>query len=453
MEVISEGDRAGARLPRGPHRLTSEEVAADQRARLLSAMTELAGTKGYSATRVADLIDLAGVSRKTFYALFANREQLLKAAFADHASALLAAVKLASGRPLKRTRRIETLVRRLCRDARELPGAIALCAVEITAANRAGGELRETFMDAYASLIEDPSGQEPAMPQELAVTLVGALYRQLDAHAREGRAAELTRLAPQLARWAHCYQPVPAAVPSPWGSTASQWGSAAGSNTLGGRAPGTLTLAAAYLPPLRRPSRQFIEHTNRERILDAVAQLNAERGYPSLTLETIATRAGLPPRSFQAYFASIEDSFAAAMELGHMKGQSIVERARGWTPEWSEGVVDAVRALLEFLGSEPYFTRLAFVDAPLVGPGMARRSNEHAAAYARLLLDGAPRGRRPPQIAPEAIGYALFELVYRHAAQCPAAQPQLQRVAALTAYIALAPFLGGARAAEAASGI
>jgi len=111
MELISQDDRGGTRLPRGPHQLSAEEVEADQRLRLLSAITQLAATKGYCATPVADLIQLAGVSRRTFYALFPNREELLKAAFAESSGAILARTAQAPGRTHKRSRRLETLMR------------------------------------------------------------------------------------------------------------------------------------------------------------------------------------------------------------------------------------------------------------------------------------------------------------------------------------------------------
>ncbi|MGC2373175.1 MAG: hypothetical protein WA484_04795 [Solirubrobacteraceae bacterium] len=48
---------------------------------------------------------------------------------------------------------------------------------------------------------------------------------------------------------------------------------------------------------------------------------------------------------------------------------------------------------------------------------MARRAHEHAGAYARLLLDGAPQRRQPPHIAREAAVHGLFEMAFHHAVQ------------------------------------
>ena len=127
----------------------------------------------------------------------------------------------------------------------------------------------------------------------------------------------------------------------------------------------------------------------------------------------------------------------------------IVERTRALRAPWRVSVRNTIHALLEFLASEPQFTRLAFVDAPLAGPAMARRSDEHAAAYAALVFDGAPRRRNPPSIAPETIVHGLFELAYRHAAEGETVE--LPRAGIEATYLALAPFLGVTEAAETAA--
>jgi AcrR family transcriptional regulator len=129
LAVISHGSRTGGRLPRGPHRLTSEEVAADQRRRLIDAMLQLAGANSYAATTVAEVIERAEVSRKTFYAHFADREGLLLAAFDATSPATLEEVRAASQRTGGPTRQIEALMRRLCRVARESPNTIALSTI------------------------------------------------------------------------------------------------------------------------------------------------------------------------------------------------------------------------------------------------------------------------------------------------------------------------------------
>ena len=52
-----------------------------QRERILSAVIATAGTKGYGSTTIGDISRLARVSRDTFYAQFANKEECFLAAY------------------------------------------------------------------------------------------------------------------------------------------------------------------------------------------------------------------------------------------------------------------------------------------------------------------------------------------------------------------------------------
>jgi AcrR family transcriptional regulator len=227
------------------------------------------------------------------------------------------------------------------------------------------------------------------------------------------------------------------------------WPTASANGLVGGRAPGTLALTSrGYLPQAGRHSREFDRYANRERILDAVAQLVAAHGYEALTAEAIADRADLPERAFLAHFKGKDDAFVAAFELGHAKGQAVVDRARAAAPDWRTGVRSAVHAFLEFLASEPCFTSLAVIYGPLAGPSLALRCHEHAGAYARLMLDGAPQRRRPPLIAPRMAVHCLFELAYRYAAR--ERTEELTRAAPEATFLVLAPFLGVTEAAAVA---
>ncbi len=69
------------RLPYGPHRLPRGEVILHQRARIYGAMVEAVAHSGYERTSVKQVIGLAGVSRRSFYELFANKEECFLATF------------------------------------------------------------------------------------------------------------------------------------------------------------------------------------------------------------------------------------------------------------------------------------------------------------------------------------------------------------------------------------
>ena len=70
-------------LPRGASGLPREHVSEIQRMRILSAMAEVASEMGAGSVTVAHVVSRAGVSRRTFYDLFADREECFLATFEE----------------------------------------------------------------------------------------------------------------------------------------------------------------------------------------------------------------------------------------------------------------------------------------------------------------------------------------------------------------------------------
>ncbi len=70
---------APSRLPPGRPGLSSEDVAANHRARILYAAAQLAEKKGYNASTIADITRLAGVDGRAFYAAFADKQDAFMA--------------------------------------------------------------------------------------------------------------------------------------------------------------------------------------------------------------------------------------------------------------------------------------------------------------------------------------------------------------------------------------
>ena len=68
-------------LPRGRHAAPRPVVREAQRARILAAMVQAVADQGYARVAVAHVIERAGVSRKTFYEQFANKDECFLAAY------------------------------------------------------------------------------------------------------------------------------------------------------------------------------------------------------------------------------------------------------------------------------------------------------------------------------------------------------------------------------------
>src|SRR5262245_52544405 len=96
------------RLPRGTHGLDRELVAASQRSRLLEAVGRAVADKGYAAATIDDIVRDAGVSKKTFYEHFRDKEDCFIAAYEAASDELYERVRSAQRDPsadwLERTR-------------------------------------------------------------------------------------------------------------------------------------------------------------------------------------------------------------------------------------------------------------------------------------------------------------------------------------------------------------
>jgi AcrR family transcriptional regulator len=79
--LLGEDIDVPSSLPRSRHHLDRRTVEASQRFRLLLGTARAAAAKGWAQTTVADIVDAAGVSRKTFYEHFDSRDEAFVAAY------------------------------------------------------------------------------------------------------------------------------------------------------------------------------------------------------------------------------------------------------------------------------------------------------------------------------------------------------------------------------------
>jgi len=98
-------------LPHGRHGLAREVVITSQRDRLLEAMAHVVSERGYSTTTVADVVERAGVSRKTFYEHFADKLDCFLATYDTAAELLLSTIAEAGERGAGWRARMESSVR------------------------------------------------------------------------------------------------------------------------------------------------------------------------------------------------------------------------------------------------------------------------------------------------------------------------------------------------------
>src|SRR5688572_28032972 len=81
------------RLPGVTHGLNRDVVVAFQRTRLLEAVGRAVAERGYAAETIDDVVRRAGVSKKTFYEHFADKEECFLAAYEAASEELLERVR------------------------------------------------------------------------------------------------------------------------------------------------------------------------------------------------------------------------------------------------------------------------------------------------------------------------------------------------------------------------
>jgi AcrR family transcriptional regulator len=445
-----------SRKPTGA--VAREQSRRRQRLRLALAMIECVAEDGYRSTRVADVIARAGVSRKTFYEHFGNKQDCLLATFDLIADEAMRRVEVAYREADGWPDRVESAIGALFEAAIDNPGALRLSLVEITAVGPAGIERRERSSDRFESVIRDGLELAPGKGAVSDLTLkavVGGLNRVLYGRVARADDEELRALVPDLAEWATAYYPTPATLldePTPL-SNAHR----AAIRVQGGRAPGTLAPHSLLGGRRGLPrgdqnvSKSFVVQNQRARILDAVTNLTARDGYAALTVEGIAEQAAVSLVAFYEHFADKEDAFLVAYEVGRGKALAAVERAYVAESDWRLAVRAGIEALFGFLASEPSFAHIGLVDAVIATPHTAERSNESVSAFAQMLVPGLEqtRGYSPAPVAVEAIAGGLFDLCLHYA--LAGKIRELPELVPSATYVALAPFVGGEEAARIAT--
>ena len=185
-------------LPAGRHGLTRSYVRSNQRDRIVESVIEVVSETGYAGLTVRAVIERAGVSRRTFYEHFSNKEDVFLAVYDVVVERLAADVRLAytSGRtyPQQVALGLEMFLGRLA----EFPALAHVCIVQVLAAGPDALARRAHALQTFCDLIrpeDDGSRRIPPLAVEVAV---GGIYEIVGQHVSSGETQLLPRLCPEL---------------------------------------------------------------------------------------------------------------------------------------------------------------------------------------------------------------------------------------------------------------
>ncbi|HTR73986.1 MAG TPA: TetR/AcrR family transcriptional regulator [Solirubrobacterales bacterium] len=406
---------------RGTPRAQAEK---NQRERLFAAMVATVAEKGYEGTTVADLVELSGVSRSAFYRHFDDKQACFLAAVEAIVEPTLRRLRGDESTPpgIERARgAFESLIELIVSQ----PAAAKMCVVEIYAAGPEGAELVDRISDSVTSLAAGLLEQMPerkGMPIELVRAIVGGIQKVIHKRLYRGQEEELLDLIPQFWDWLFTY-PVP---PGPLRAT---------------RRRNVKTLPFEERQARANPP---------ERILRALAAVVAEKGYPETTVAEVVERAGTSQRTFYEHFENKEGAIVAALDSGSAYMLAAALPAFRRAPDWQHAVHDTIEAMFRWGAEEPEYARMGGVEMYAAGKRALDQREVVTEGMEGLLAPGYELKPDTPPIAAEAVGGALYSLLYDNVNKkgpqtLPALVPTL-------VYVTLAPFLSGEEAYEVAIG-
>lgn len=397
------------------------EVEKNQRERLFGALVASVAERGYAATTVADLVELSGVSSRSFYDLFGDMQGCVTALVAE----LTTLTRSALGDE-QQADDLETEARRRYAIFASLliaqPAASKLLLSEVYAAGPEALAPIERVISQYERGMRKRYEETPeraGMPEQIVAAIVGGALEMVRTRLRLGRVDELPRFGEQVAAWALSYRPPPEPL------------------RLGVRQKGAA-----------REGLEGGDHS--ERAIRSFAVLCAEQGYQATTVDDVVKLASMSSRTFYAHFRGKEDLMEAAIDSACAQMVAAAMPAFSRHEEWPAGIRAGMGAMLGFLASRPALARLLMVETYVAGDFAIARRNRGVAPLGLLLENNTTEWQLMPHIAYELIAGGVVRLIYREIARSgPQSLPSL---APILTYITLSPFLGPEHACEVANG-
>lgn len=191
-------------LPAGRHGFSREQVAHNQRERLLAGLATAVAERGYNEVTITHITAAAKVSRRVFYENFESKEECFLAAFdavVGHVGELVAeAVDAAPDWPHQAIAAARETLAFLAAE----PDLARLCLVE---AQSAGPAIAARFHAAVAELVpplqrgRGERAEAERLPETTEETTVGALVSLASRKVAAGEADRLEDLLPDFTRF------------------------------------------------------------------------------------------------------------------------------------------------------------------------------------------------------------------------------------------------------------
>lgn len=174
-----------------------EAAPNEHRARLLQAMASVAAAQGLAATSIAAVVAEAGVSKRTFYEHFADKDACFLALYRAASASALRTLResVQPGRPWQD--QVEHALGAYLAHLAAGPQLIRMLFVEIHHLGPAGATVRREVMQHLADyMLETINADGTTLTPTMAVAAVGGIHELVLQAIERGEAAQLDRLTP-----------------------------------------------------------------------------------------------------------------------------------------------------------------------------------------------------------------------------------------------------------------
>jgi AcrR family transcriptional regulator len=193
--------------------------------------------------------------------------------------------------------------------------------------------------------------------------------------------------------------------------------------------------------------REFIVQNQRERIVTALVDTVAERGYNATTVANITKAASVSRRTFYEHFADKEACFLAAYEMVTDHIRASMQAAAESFDDWPQKVRAALATMLSFLAGEPELARLCMIEPVAAGGEIAARHRASMQGFVEILKAGRPEhgGERPlPEATEETLVGGIVSLIVREISAGRGGE--LEKLLPDLVELTLAPYVGAEQA-------
>jgi AcrR family transcriptional regulator len=193
--------RSGAQLPSGRHGLSPEYVQENQRERILEAMVRTVGRKGYAETSVGDVLAQAGVSRRTFYDLFEDKEDCFLQAYDAVVARMMHEVKKQYDQPRQWPDKVRAGLSAFLAFFAYEEDLVRMAMVEVRAAGPEALKRYEAAERGFVPFLEEGRVQSPyrdRLPPNISEAVVGAITSRIYQRVVAGETKQVPQLLPEL---------------------------------------------------------------------------------------------------------------------------------------------------------------------------------------------------------------------------------------------------------------